>query len=130
MAPKTPPPKDTKRSKNRTVRRTAKARDINDHPLVIGVEVGVSLPVGDTYAHLRYSFWCEQAIENKSMAARKRAAADLDEWVEAELDRRVRKSMKVIRRALDETGEEEVEVPKEPRSEKVSVRDRARKKIR
>lgn len=122
--------KDTKRSKNRTVRRTAKARDIASQPLVIGVEVGVSLPVGDTYAHLRYSFWCEQAIENTSMAARKRAAADLDEYAEAELDRRVRKAMKIIRRALDETGEAEVEVPKEPRSEKVSVRDRAVKRIK
>lgn len=124
----TPPAKDTKRSKNRTVRRTAKARDITAQPLVIGVEVGVSLPVGDTYAHLRYSFWCEQAIENTSMAARKRAAADLDEYVEAELDRRVRKSMKIIRRALDETEEEEV--PKEPRSEKVSVRERALKRTK
>lgn len=120
--------KDTKRSKNRTVRRTAKARDITAQPLVIGVEVGVSLPVGDTYAHLRYSFWCEQTIENTSMAARKRAAADLDEYVEAELDRRVRKSMKIIRRAMAETEEEEV--PKEPRSEKVSVRDRALKKVK
>lgn len=111
----TKPAKEQTRSKKRTVKKTDSGQ------VVVGSEVGVTIPVGDTTAHLRFSFWHERLAKSDSQAEIKRVANLVDEFNEEEVDRRVEKYRKVIKRILQEDDDEE------PRGS--TVQDRARKKM-
>lgn len=115
---------EKERSKKRTVRKAT------DGMVVVGSEIGVSLPIGDTFAHIRFSFWSERLCRDDRESVRK-TAAEVDEFNERELDRRLSKHVKMVRAALRETYDEDDD-PKDskPKSNKVSVRDRAQARLK
>lgn len=81
---------------------------LSDGRCRVGSEIGLTLPIGDnTTAHLRFSFWSERLSKNDSMDELKRTAALVDEFNEAELERRVRKYQRLIKRTLEEDEEED-----------------------
>jgi hypothetical protein len=119
-------PRDGTRSKKRTIRETS------DERVVVGSEIGVTLPVGDTTAHLRFSFWSERYAKDSSRKSVREAAEACDEFNEAELERRLGKHLRMIHQAVDEIENGEDDDPKDskPKSNKVSVRDRAKKRLK
>lgn len=106
--------RDETRSKKRTVRKADSGQ------VVVGSEIGVTLPIDDTTAHLRFSFWSELYAKNDTLAERKRTAEKVDEFNESELERRLDKYVRALRRAMLD------EKPKKKKGS--SVRDRVKKR--
>ena len=80
---------------------------LSDGRVRMGSEVGLTIPVADTTAHIRFSFWHERLAKNDSQEELKRTAALIDEFNEAEIERRVRKYQRLVRRV--ETDDEDDE---------------------
>lgn len=80
---------------------------LSDGRVRMGSEVGVTLPIEDTTAHIRFSFWSERLAKNDSQEELKRTAALIDEFNEAELERRVRKYQRLIRRVSEDDDDED-----------------------
>lgn len=118
--------RDVSKSKKRTVRKTS------DDRVVIGSEIGVSIPIGDTFAHLRFSFWSERFAKSDSRADIRKTAEEVDEFNERELDRRLQKHIKTVKAALREMydDDDDEEEASEPKGSKVSVRDRAKARLK
>jgi hypothetical protein len=86
-------------------------------------EVGVTIAVTDDPPQfLRFSFGHERIAKSSSQEEIRKTAALVDEFNEAELDRRLAKYRRVVKRA----GSEE----HDGKPKKGSVQDRARKKLR
>lgn len=100
-----PPPTKTKRS---GIRR-------NGSEVLVWSEVGMSVPVGDTYAHLRFSFGHERFAKSDSLKDLKETSALVDEFNEEELDRRTRKYMRLVKQILNEDEDSEEEEKKRRR---------------
>lgn len=80
--------------------------------VIVGSEVGLTLPIGDTTAHLRFSFWSERFAKSDSDVHLKEAAELVDEFNEAELDRRTKKYKRIIERILQEEDEDDEDSPR------------------
>lgn len=120
--------RDEQRAKKRAARPITVRKTDDPAKVIVGSEVGVTLPVGDTTAHIRFSFWHER-VSGPSVAAIRRTADQIDEFNEAELERRVRKYRRVIERTLNDEDSDEPDA--EPRKKKKgSVQDRARKRMK
>lgn len=121
------PAPERSRSKTRTVTK--------DHRgVVVGSEVAVTIPIGDTTAHLRFGFWHERIAPGSSQESIRKTAELVDEFNEDELNRRLEKYRRLIIRVmneedLDEDEDEDEERPKRKKS-KSSVQERARKKMK
>lgn len=87
-------------------------------------EIGVTLPIGDTTAHIRFSFGHERVAKNSTQAEIARTSDLVDEFNEKELDKRLTKHVRTIKRVLNE----EQKAPKAKKKE--SVRDRALRKAK
>ncbi len=89
-------------------------------------QIGVTLPLGeDTTAHLRFDFGHERIAKKGTDDELRRVAALVDEFNEAELERRLSKYLRLIDRVL-EGGDDDDEDEKP----KGSPRERARKRLR
>lgn len=88
-------------------------------------ELGVTLPIGETTAHIRFSFGHER-IAKSTQADIDRAEALVDEFNEKVLDKRVKKHVRTINRILNEADRPS----KKGAKKKKSVRDRARERGR
>lgn len=80
--------------------------------IIVGSEVGITIPIGDTTAHLRTSFWSERFAKSDSAKDLKAAAELVDEFNEVELDRRVKKYKRIIERILQEEDEDDEDTPR------------------
>lgn len=69
-------------------------------------EVGVTLPIGDTYAHFRVSFGHERISPTDSTKDLKETTNLVDEFNEEQLDKMLRKYSRMVREALEEVTEE------------------------
>jgi hypothetical protein len=116
--------RDDTRSKKASLR---KPSDPDDGRCIVGSEIGVTIPIGDTTAHLRFSFWHERIAKNGTQAELKRVTNALEEFNEAELERQITKARRTIQRVLNGDDDEPEEGATHER--KVSVRDRARRKV-
>lgn len=97
-------PKSTKAAS----RNLSKPRaSVKERGLVMGSEVGMSIPIGDTFAHLRFSFWHERISPSDSIADLKATAELIEEFNEEELDRRVRKMKRLVRQILNEDDDDD-----------------------
>lgn len=103
-------------------------RQAPDDRLIVGSEVGVTLPVGDTTAHIRFSFWSERFTKDGTLTEIRKTAKEVDEFNEEQLERYLEKYMKTIARALRGGGEDPGNEQKV--SGRVSVRDRAKAKVK
>lgn len=84
-------------------------------------EVGVTIAVSDDPPQfLRYTFGHERLAKNSTQEEIRKTARLVDEFNEAELDRRIGKYARLLRR---ETGAED-------REEEETVRDRVQKRIK
>lgn len=70
-------------------------------------ELAVTLPLGDTTAHLRFAFGHERLAKSSAEVDVKKAAAMTDSFNEEELERRIRKYRRVIERALSDEDDDE-----------------------
>lgn len=104
---------------------TTKKTKVNE-PVSVWSEVGVTLPIGDTYAHFRFSFGHERIAKNGTQAELKRVAALIDEFNSEELERRVDVYMNLVKRVMSEDHT----VEPETKDKKGSVRDRAKKRLK
>lgn len=104
-----------------------KPSDPDDGRCIVGSEIGVTIPIGDTTAHLRFSFWHERIAKNGTQAELRRVTNALEEFNEAELERQVTKARRTIQRVLN--GDDEEDSKETQHERRVSVRDRARKKV-
>lgn len=106
----------------------SKARVTRDHRgVVVGSEIGVTLPIGDSTAHLRFSFWHERIAKSDSVDEIRKTAALVDEFNEAELDRRMQKYLRLIKRILNEEEADDEPATKKGKGKKEqSVQERAR----
>jgi hypothetical protein len=93
--------------------------------VVVGSEVGVTLPIGDTTAHLRFSFWHERIAKSDSQEEILRTVNLVDEFNEEELNRRVPKYRRLIARMLNEEDDDD-----EPKKKDSDVQARARKRMK
>lgn len=116
------------KGKTTTDRSHAKPKVTRDHRgVVVGSEIGVTLPIGDTTAHLRFSFWHERIAKSDSADEIRRTASLVDDFNEAELDRRTKKYLRLIARIMNEDDdEEEDDEPKKKGKKQQSVQERAR----
>lgn len=92
-------------------------------------EVGVTLPIGESTAHLRFSFGHERLSKSGSQAEIQKTAALVDEFNEAELDRRVVKYRRLIGRILS-AEDDEVDEVRSKKNRKKSVQERAQKRLK
>ncbi len=83
-------------------------------------EVGLTIPIGDTTAHLRFAFGHERIAKNGTQEEIRKTAALVDEFNESELERRVEKYRRLITRVMQEQDEPEIK----------SVQARARRKMK
>lgn len=92
-------------------------------------EVGVTVAVTeDPPQFLRFTFGHERIAKNGSTEEIKRTAALVDEFNEAELERRLNKYRRILRRSTDDDDDSEEVSGKKPKSSG-SVRDRVRKRM-
>lgn len=101
---------------------------LNAEGVRIGSEIGVTLPIGDTTAHIRFSFWSERICANNP-AAIKRTVNLVAEFNDEELNKRLDEYIRQVRRAMGESVDElkktKKTTAKRTGDPKVSVRDRA-----
>lgn len=102
---KRPVKKSTTTDRGHATKKRSSFALMADGRVRMGSEVGVTLPVGDSTAHIRFSFWHERIAKNDSQEELKRTAAQIDEFNEAELERRIRQYQRLIRRVSEEEDE-------------------------
>lgn len=93
----------------------------DERGVVVGSEVGITLPIDDTTAHIRFSFWHERIAKDDTVEEIRKTVMLVDEFNEAELERRIKKYRRLVRRELD--GE-----PKKKKGK--SVQERAKKRMK
>ena len=96
---------------------------IDARGVVVGSEIGLTIPIDDSTAHLRFSFWHERIATDDSVEAIKEAAALVDEFNEAELERRLKKYRRIAKRELNESKADA------EKKRKNSVQARAKKRM-
>jgi hypothetical protein len=89
----------TKKTSTKTTDRSH-ARKRSTGEVIVGSEVGVTLPIGDSTAHLRFSFWHERISPSDSEEDIKATAALVDDFNEAEIERRVKKYRRLVKREM------------------------------
>lgn len=81
-------------------------KKLPDRRVRVYSEVGVTIPIDDTTAHIRFLFGHERFAKNDTQEELKKTAAQVDEFNEAELERRVKKYQRLVRQINAEEDEE------------------------
>lgn len=105
--------------------KTRKRKVADGESVRVWSEVGVTVAVSDDPPQfLRFTFGHERLAKNGTQEEIRKTANLVDEFNEAELERRIQKYKRLIRREMEDDDDDD-DGPK-----KESVRDRARKKAR
>lgn len=108
--------------KKPTTKKKVSSMTLPDGTVRVWSTVGATLPIPDSYGNIKFSFGHERIAKSSSQEEIRKTALLVDEFNEAELERRLKKYRRLFDRVMTEDEDDK------PAHE--SVRDRARKKIK
>lgn len=113
---------EKKSTKKPTTKRKISTAAQADGTVRVWSTVGATLPIPESYGNIKFSFGHERIAKSGAQEEIRKTALLIDEFNEAELERRLKKYRRLFDRVMNEDEDDA------PAHE--SVRERARKKIK